>query len=190
MPLHAVRPFVARGLAAAVGIAALLVLAGCADGSATTSFKSIGEVRTGVAPGLRGYPFAASRTTTQDYFGVPISDDFDWLENAADPVSRSWILAESAYSRRYLEAMPARAALRQRLQALIGSTQNAYSGIVERGGLLFALKTAPPLQRPVLVVLRSMDELASERVVFDPNEQATDGSLAIDFFRPSPDGPS
>jgi prolyl oligopeptidase len=189
MPLpHSDSSLLARGLAAAVGIAALLVLAGCADSTGSTSFKSIGEVSTGVAPGLRGYPFAASRTTTQDYFGVPISDDFDWLENAADPVSRSWILAESAYSRRYLEAMPARAALRQRLQALIGSTQNAYSGIVERGGILFALKTAPPLQRPVLVVLKSMDDLASERVVFDPNEQAADGSLAIDFFRPSSDG--
>ena len=188
MPPHVIRPLLAKGLAAVVGLAALLVQAGCSDVSATTSFKSIGDVRTAVAPGLRGYPFAASRTTTQDYFGVPISDDFAWLENAADPVSRSWILAESAYSRRYLEGMPARAALRQRLQGLIGSTQNAYSGIVERGGILFAIKTAPPLQRPVLVVLKSVDDLASERIVFDPNEAASDGSLAIDFIRPSPDG--
>jgi prolyl oligopeptidase len=190
-PPLSIRPLMTRGLAAAVGAASLLVLAGCAGGpasSATTSFKSIGDVKTAVAPGLRGYPFAASRTTTQDYFGVPVSGDFEWLENAADPVSHSWILAESAYSRRYLEAMPARAALRQRLQALIGSTQNAYSGIVERGGTLFALKTASPFQRPVLVVLRSVDELASERIVFDPNEQAGDRSVAIDFIRPSPDG--
>ncbi len=190
-PPRSIHPSVAKGLAAVVVVASLGGLAGCAGGeggSASPSFKSIGEVKTAVAPGLRGYPFAASRTTTQDYFGMTISDDFGWLENAADPVSRSWILAESAYSRRALEAMPARAALRQRLQALIGSTQNAYSGIVERGGTLFALKTAPPLQRPVLVVLRSLDELAGERIVFDPNEQASDGSLAIDFIRPSPDG--
>jgi prolyl oligopeptidase len=182
-----IRPRLARGLAAAW----LAALAGCADGpasSASPSFKRIGDVKTPVAPGLRGYPFAASRATTQHYFGVVVSDDFTWLENATDPVAHSWILAESAYTRRALEAMPARAALRQRLQTLIGSTQNAYSGLVERGGVLFALKTSAPLQRPVLVTLRSVDDLSSERVVFDPNEQASDGSLAIDFIRPSPDG--
>jgi len=141
-----------------------------------------------IGPGLRGYPFAASRVQTQDYFGTVVSDDFTWLENAADPVTRSWIAAENAYSRRYLDAMPARAALRQRLQSLIGSTSNAYSALVERGGLVFALKTAPSQQRPVLVALKSLDDVASERVVFDPNEAAPDGSLAIEFFRPSLDG--
>ena len=171
--------------------AALAGLAACSGGPGAgmkTLGGAAGELRTPVAPGLRGYPFAASRTATQDYFGVAVHDDFGWLENAADPVTRSWQAAENAYSRRYLDAMPARAALRQRLQALVGSTANAYSALVERGGLVFALKTAPPAQHPVLVVLKSVDDVASERVVFDPNEAGPDGALAIDFFRPSLDG--
>ena len=174
-----------KGSAVAIGIAAILGLAACAGGG---NAARSGESGTPVAPGLRGYPFAASRTATENYFGVAVSDDFTWLENAGDPVTRSWLAAESVYSRRYLDAMPARAALRQRLQALIGSTSNSYSALVERGGVVFALKTAPPLQRPVLVALRSADDVASERVVFDPNEAAPDGSVAIDFFRPSQDG--
>ena len=169
----------------AIGIAAIVGLAACAGGG--NAAKS-GEPGTQVAPGLRGYPFAASRTATENYFGITVSDDFTWLENAGDPVTRAWLAAENAYSRRYLDAMPARAALRQRLQTLIGSTSNAYSALIERGGVVFALKTAPPLQRPILVALRSADDVASERVVFDPNEAAPDGSLAIDFFRPSQDG--
>ena len=32
----------------------------------------------------------------------------------------------------------------------------------------------------MLVILKSVDDLASERQVFDPNEQAPDGSLAIE----------
>ena len=178
-----------KGAAALVAAAALLGLAACVQGGAGRGATPPGgELRTPVAPGLRGYPFAASRTVTQDWFGVAVSDDFTWLENAADPVVRSWLAAENAYGRRTLDAMPARAALRQRLQGLIGSTSNAYSALVERGGVVFALKAAPPQQRPVLVMLRSVDDLASERVVFDPNEAAPDGTVAIDFFRPSLDG--
>jgi len=183
------RALAPKWTAAAVGVAAVVGLAACAGGGGASAPKpSADPTATRVAPGLRGYPFAASRTQTQDYFGVVVSDDFAWLEDAADPVTRAWLAAENAYSRRYLDAMPARAALRQRLQALIGSTSNAYSSLVERGGVVFALKTAPPSQRPVLVRLKSVDDVASERVVFDPNEAAPGGALAIAFFRPSLDG--
>jgi prolyl oligopeptidase len=190
LPPPFVRPTpVLKWMAAAVAVASIAGLAACAGGGAGRGAQpATDEFGTRIGPGLRGYPFAASRVQTQDYFGSIVSDDFTWLENTADPVTRSWIAAENAYSRRYLDAMPARAALRQRLQSLIGSTSNAYAALVERGGLVFALKTAPPLQRPVLVVLRSLDDVTSERVVFDPNQSAPDGSLAIEFFRPSLDG--
>jgi prolyl oligopeptidase len=174
-------------LAGAVAAAGLVACAGGGAGSGAGP-DALGAIRTPIGPGTRGYPFAASRTKTQDYFGVAVNDDFQWLENAADPYTRSWAAAENAYSRRYLDAMPARAALHERLQALIGSTTNVYTGLVERGGLVFALKSAPPLQQPVLVVLKSADDLGSERVVFDPNEAGSHGTLAIDFFRPSLDG--
>ena len=184
-PPTARRSLASTCLAALVALAAIVALAACAGGGAGAARSEFGVP---VAPGLRGYPFAASRSTTQDYFGVAVADDFTWLENPADPITRSWVAAENAYSRRYLDAMPARAALRQRLQSLLASSTNGYASLVERGGLVFALKTAPPLQRPVLVVLKSVDDVASERVVFDPNQAAPDGVLAIEFFRPSLDG--
>ena len=171
----------------ALAVAAAAALAGCAGGGAPPPAPN-GDVVTPVAPGLRGYPFAASRTTSQDYFGTSVSDDFTWLENTGDRYTRSWNAAEQAYGRRTLDAMPARADLRERLKSALQSTTNAYADLVERGGLVFALKTAPPAQRPVLVALKSLDDIGSERVVFDPNALAPDGSVAIEFFRPSPDG--
>lgn len=181
------RAWAPKWIALAVAAAAIATLGACAGGGTKPAAVN-GEVVTPVAPGLRGYPFAASRTTTQDYFGSVVSDDFDWLENPGDPYTRSWIAAQQAYARRHLDAMPARAELRQRLKTLLESTANAYAGLVERGGLVFALKAAPPAQRPVLVALKSLDEIGSERVVFDPNALAPDGSVSIEFFRPSPDG--
>ena len=171
----------------ALAVAAVAALAGCAGGGAPAAAPN-GDVVTPIAPGLRGYPFAASRTTTQDYFGTAVSDDFTWLENAGDRYTRSWNVAEQAYARRTLDAMPARAELRERLKSALESTSNGYTDLVERGGLVFALKTAPPAQRPVLVALKSIDDIGSERVVFDPNALAADGSVSIEFFRPSPDG--
>ncbi len=169
----------------AAGVAALL--AACAGGGPGPSGDP-NDVRTLVGPGVRGYPFAASRTTTRTWFGEPVSDDFEWLENAADPYTRSWTAAETAYGRRHLDAMPARAALRERVQALLVSTISDYGALAERGNLVFALKSGAPSQRAVLVALRSIDDTATERVVFDPNDPAADAAGGIAFFRPSPDG--
>jgi len=49
-------------------------------------------------------------------------------------------------------------------------TRPRNSGLVARPGRLFALKFQPPKQQRLLVVLASADDLASERVVLDPNE--------------------
>ncbi len=181
---------------AALAVAALgpLLLAACAqrDASALIGLPAAsapaGPPTVTPLPGTRFYPAATSQPAADQYYDVVVRDDFQWLEKASDPNVQSWVAAENAYSRRYLDAMPARAALQARLTKLMSSTSSSYSGLVERGGLVFALKSAPPKQQPLLVTLRSADELSSERVVYDPNQEAADGSLTIDFFKPSPDG--
>ena len=124
-----------KWIALAIAAVAVATLAGCA-GSGTPPASASGDVVTPVGPGLRGYPFAASRTTTQDYFGLAVSDDFAWLENEGDRFARSWIAAEQAYGRRHLDAMPARAGLRERLKSLLESTTSNYTDLVERGGFV------------------------------------------------------
>ena len=185
-PVH--RKLAPDCLAVAMAIAALAGLAACAGRGAAIARPAVAVSPAPVASAASGYPFAASRVRTQDWFGIPVSDDFAWLDNADDPATRAWLAAEDAYGRRHLDAMPVRAALRQRLQSLLASTSNAYSALAERGGVVFALKAASPQQRPVLVALKSVDDAGGERVVFDPNAAAPDGVLAIEFFRPSPDG--
>jgi len=189
------RPRGLRSRCAVLAVAAAALVCGCAQRDASLSRPPATppagadvDPPTPVAPGQRGYPFAAARTATTEYYGLVVADDFEWLENGADPKTRSWRNAENAYSRRYLDAMPARAALRDRLQALMSSPSTAYTGIVERGGVIFALKNAPPRQQPLLVTLKSVDDLASEHVVFDPNEAGPGGAQEIDFFKPSLDG--
>ncbi len=171
----------------AVGLLAAL-LAACVQGGAPAGAAAAASAPPAVTFGARNYPIAAAHPVTHEYHGIAVKDDFEWLETAADPASKSWVAAENAYSRNYLDAMPARQSLHDRLQTLMSSTSNSYAELVERGGTIFALKNAPPKQQPLLVTLKSVDDLAGEHVVFDPNEVAPDGSLTIDFFRPSLDG--
>jgi prolyl oligopeptidase len=179
----AIVPLTARIAPAALALA----LAACAQGPTQEELARAAAASAAVASSAR-YPAAPPKPATHEYHGVSVTDNFEWLEDGADPAVKNWVAAENTFSRQYLDAIPARPALHDRLSALMTSTSNAYSHLVERGGLVFALKNAPPKQQPMLVTLKSVDDLSSEHVVFDPNEAAANGSLAIDFFEPSPDG--
>jgi prolyl oligopeptidase len=123
-----------------------------------------------------------------DYGGVKVTDDYRWLEQGKDPEVVAWSDAENAYARRYFDALPGRDALRARLRELLGASGPAHAHVQVSGGLLFALETKPPIQQPFLVALKSADDLASLRILVDPNKIDPSGGTAIDFYVPSIDG--
>ena len=140
-------------------------------------------------PGAAGQPPAAPKKPVTDvYHGVSVTDDYRWLENYSDPAVRAWSEAQSQYARKYLDGLPLRAALLDELKQLFSERSARYSGLQTRPGGLFALKNQPPQQQPMLVVLKSADELDSERVVVDPNQLDSSGGTEIDFYVPSLDG--
>ena len=50
------------------------------------------------------------------------------------------------------------------------------------------MKELPPKQQPYLMVLKSADDLSSERILVDPNTIDASGKTTIDWYRPSRDG--
>lgn len=130
-------------------------------------------------------PETPKHPVTDEYFGVSVTDDYRWLENWDDPAVKQWSAAENARTREYLDHLPARAAIKDRLKQLIAGGSASYFNLQFRAGTLFAEKYQPPQQQPMLVVLRSADDRASARVIFDPNAASAKGSLAVDFFVPS-----
>jgi prolyl oligopeptidase len=133
-------------------------------------------------------PPAPRVPVVDEYHGVKVTDNYRWLENGSDPAVRAWSDAENAHSRAVLDHLPFRAEIGRRVTELESARFVTYGGVEWRPGALFALKLAPPKQQPFLVVLRSADDLASERVVLDPNALDAAGTTAIDFFVPSRDG--
>src|ERR1700693_5946350 len=139
-------------------------------------------------PATSGPAVAPKKPVTDVYQGVSVTDDYRWLENYSDPAVRSWSDAQNQYARKYLDALPVRTALYDELKRLYSQPSPRYSGLQTRPGVLFALKNQPPQEQPLLVLLKSPDELDSERVILDPNQLDPTGGTEIDFFVPSLDG--
>jgi len=120
------------------------------------------------------------------YHGVTVTDDYRWLENGQAPAVQRWVDAQNRYSRAVLDSMPNREAIAGRLRELYTRRPASYFGLQWRGGHLFAMKNQPPKEHSLLVLLDSIDDRKSERVLVDPNPMS--GRTAIDFFVPSRDG--
>ncbi|MGH8101447.1 MAG: prolyl oligopeptidase family serine peptidase, partial [Chthoniobacterales bacterium] len=148
-----------------------------------------------IVVGLSSFSMAAERNTqtpkkpvTNEYHGVKVEDDYQWLENDNDPEVKAWSDAQNRKTRAYLDQLPDRQKIEKQLTEWYAKTSPSYSGIVSRPGKLFALKFQPPKQQQMLVTLASADELKSENVVLDPNALDNKGTTAIDWFVPSRDG--
>ena len=122
------------------------------------------------------------------YFGTKITDDYRWLEAGGDPAVQAWSDAQNQAARAYLDALPGRARLQQRLTELLSHEAPTWFRLTERNGVLFALKQQPPRAQPLIVVLGSLERSEGERVLLDPAVLDPTGRTAIDFFVPSLDG--
>ena len=133
-------------------------------------------------------PKTARKPVTDTYHGVTVSEDYRWLENLDEPSVRAWSDSENAHTRAFLDALPARAAIARRARQLLSGSSATYYLPDRHGDLLFALKFQPPKQQPLLVTLRSPDDVSSEHVVLDANAFDSTGGTTIDFYVASPDG--
>ncbi len=133
-------------------------------------------------------PPTPKKSVTDEYNGVKVTDDYRWLEPAADPEVRQWSSQQNARTRSYLDHLPTWPAMVERLTQLYSSPSARFSGLTFRGGVLFAMKTQPPKLQPFLVTLSSPDDPGSARIIVDPNALDSSGSTTLDFYGPSLDG--
>ena len=122
------------------------------------------------------------------YQGVTVDDPYQWLEKDDEPDVKAWSDAQNQRTRQYLDQLPDREAIEKQLTEWYAKTSPSYSSLVSRPGLLFVMKFQPPKQQPLLVTLKSADDLKSEKIVLDPNVLDAKGTTAIDWFVPSLDG--
>lgn len=120
--------------------------------------------------------------------GVRVADPYRALENPADGAVQAWSDAQNARTRAYLDALPGRGAVAEKLTRFITAASPAYASLQARGGGVFALYNDPARQQPSLVVMNAAADVASRRELIDPNSLDASGHTAIDWYEASPDG--
>jgi prolyl oligopeptidase len=130
------------------------------------------------------YPPAARGDVVDDYHGVRVPDPYRWFEDPAAQDTRDWVTAENALAQPFLEGLPQRAWLGERLKKLW--TYERFGVPVREGGKYFYLRNDGTQDQSVLYVAASLD--ATPRVLMDPNGSREDATIALAEWVPSPNG--
>jgi prolyl oligopeptidase len=64
------------------------------------------------------YPVTAKGTISDNYFGMNVSDPYRWLEHDNSVETKGLVTAQNSLTRSYLEAIPFRDSVKQRLSQL------------------------------------------------------------------------
>jgi prolyl oligopeptidase len=131
------------------------------------------------------YPPSAVIEVADTLHGRVLVDPYRWLEDDSSAAVREWIDRQNAFTRRTLDALSGRAALERRLGELYAIP--AMSRPRASGGRLFFSRRSGTQNQPVVFV-QPADGGGPAKPVLDPNTLAADGTVAIDWMYPSPDG--
>ena len=130
---------------------------------------------------------AARKPALTNYHGVVVADDYQWLEDETNAEVQSWTQTQHLMARAYLDRLPARSAIEERIEELFEHASSDYYGARAGGGVIYCLRLKPPASQAALVRIVSLSTRASE-FVLNPNQLDTNGTTRIEFFQPSLDG--
>ena len=130
------------------------------------------------------YPQAKTVDQMDDYHGVKVADPYRWLEDTDSSDTHAWVEAENKVTFSYLEQIPYRKAIHERLTKLWNYER---FGVPEKQGSRYFYQHNTGLQnQSVLYVAESLN--AEPRVLLDPNTLSSDGTVALVGHAVSDDG--
>ncbi|MEZ2228445.1 prolyl oligopeptidase family protein [Microcoleus sp.] len=130
------------------------------------------------------YPTTRKIDQTDDYHGVPVSDPYRWLENPDSEETQAWVEAQNAVTFGYLQEIPAREKIKQRLTQLWNYER--YGIPFKEGDRYFYYKNDGLQNQSILYTLTSLD--GEPQVLIDPNTLSEDGTVALGGIAISEDG--
>jgi prolyl oligopeptidase len=132
------------------------------------------------------YPETRRVDQVDEHHGVKVADPYRWLEADVreSPEVAEWVAQQNAVARGYLDAIPQRPEIVNRLTELWNYER--YSPPSQEGGKYFYLKNDGLQNQSVLYVAGDYD--TEGRVLVDPNTWSEDGTVAMRNFSVSDDG--
>jgi prolyl oligopeptidase len=130
-------------------------------------------------------PLTSVDPVTEILHGVEISDPYRWLEDQNSPRTRTWLKGQTAYTRAYLDAIPNREQIMERVRELM-AFKEAISEPWNVGDSYFFLKRQADKEQPVIVMKTGL--VGEEQVLVDPALRGTGSSTAVSIVAISSDG--
>ncbi|WP_255876077.1 prolyl oligopeptidase family serine peptidase [Microbulbifer elongatus] len=136
-----------------------------------------------VADSVLTYPQTRKDEVVDTYFGTEVADPYRWLEDDRSEETEAWVKAQNQVTFGYLDQIPYRDTLKQRLEALwnyekVGSpfTEGDYTYFYRNDGL-----------QNQYVVWRKKGDGDAE-IFLDPNTFSEDGTTSLATLKFSKDG--
>lgn len=130
------------------------------------------------------YPQTRKSDQVDNYHGVTVTDPYRWLEDLDSEETASWVEAQNAVTFGYLNQIPAKETIKQRLTQLWDYEK--YGIPFKQGNRYFYFKNNGLQNQSILYVLDSLD--AEPEVLLDPNILSDDGTVALSGISISEDG--
>ena len=130
------------------------------------------------------YPQPRRADQVDDYHGTKVADPYRWLEDTDSAETHAWVEEENKLTFGYLDKIPYRAAIKDRLTKLWNYERYTVPG--QHGGRYFFQHNTGLQNQNVLLVAESLH--AEARVLLDPNLLSSDGTVALADTEISDDG--
>jgi len=130
------------------------------------------------------YPEAKKLDQIDDYHGTKVADPYRWLEDLDSADTHAWVEAQNQVTFAYLNDIPARAQIKQRLTKLWNYER--YSLPSKQGNRYFYSKNNGLQNQSVLYSTTALD--AAPQLLLDPNTLSADGTVALSGTAVSDDG--
>lgn len=130
------------------------------------------------------YPPARKADQIDDYHGVKVADPYRWLEDLDSSETRAWVEAENKLTFAFLNSIPERAAIKDRLTKLWNYEK--FGIPFKEGNRYFYTRNSGLQNQSVLYTVTSLD--GEPQLVLDPNTLSTDGTVALSGTKVSNNG--
>lgn len=121
------------------------------------------------------YPPTQKVEHTDSYFGTEVADPFRWLEDDRSEETGQWVKAQNEVTFGYLENIPFRKAIEDRLTELWNYEK--YSAPARKGDKYYFFKNDGLQNQSVMYVQENLE--AEPEVFLDPNKFSEDGTTSL-----------
>jgi prolyl oligopeptidase len=129
-------------------------------------------------------PSTTTEPITEILHGVSVVDPYRWLEDQESPRTREWLERQTRYARAYLDKIPGRQSIRERITEFLAV--ETYDCLQLVGNCYFFRKRLPDQEQPCIYMRKGAD--GEDQLLVDPTVRGTGRFTAVKPLCASHDG--